>query len=419
MVTVSTSKTSVPAPQYGLLKKLLAAVIVSAFLVLLVVLHHNLLTALFPGHNDFLVVWEAARSYWQDGLNPYLEQTTTNIQMRMFGRLATADDLSVLFFAYPMYTVAVLLPLVYMPYAWAAAIWMVALEAMLITALFMICDLIRWRPSPLMLGLLLLMTFGFYFAVRGLLLGQVGVMVYWLEILALWALWKGRDHLAAVALALSTMKPQMGFLLIPLLLIWALANRRWRFLIGFTAASVVLMALSFALEPGWVSDWIAQVALYPSHAVIGSPVAVVTEMALGLGGWAELLVSGVIGLWLLAQWVPLLRGHSERWLWVCALTLAVTHVVAPRTATPHYIVYFLPIVFLLAALVRRRQTLVAVMVALAVVILPWVQFMLTLGESKFEHPSMYIILPFLSLPSLWFTRRGWWEQAAAQKASTP
>jgi hypothetical protein len=401
------------------MRTLIATLVVIGFLAGLVVLHHNLLTAPFPGHNDFLVVWEAARSYWQDGLNPYLPEATTNIQMRMLGRLATLEDNSVIFFAYPMYSVGLLLPLVYMPYAWAAAVWMVALEVMMVTALFMICDLIRWRPSPLMLGLLLLLTFGFYYTVRGLLLGQVGVMVYWLEILALWALWKGRDNLAAVALALSTLKPQMGFLLIPALLIWALVNRRWRFLIVFSGAGLVLLALSFIMEPTWVTDWVSQVALYPSYAVIGSPVSVITGTWLGLGGWAEWLMSGVLILWLCIQWVPVVRGQPERWLWACALALAVTHLVAPRTATPHYIIYFLPFIFLIASIVRRdrrRGAMLALLAVAALIALPWVQFLVTLGDTKFEHPSMYVTIPFISLPLLWFTRRWWWEQAAGQKA---
>lgn len=399
------------------IKATLGILVLFAFLVVLVVLHHNLLTEPFPGHNDFLVVWESARSYWQDGLNPYLEQTTINIQMRMLGRLASPDEYSVFFFAYPMYTVAFLLPLVYMPYAWASAIWMVALEVMLVTALIMICDLIRWRPSPMMLGLLMLLTFGFYYTVRGLLLGQIGVMMYWLEIVALWGLWKGRDNLAAIALALSTMKPQMGFLIIPALCLWALMNRRWRFLSVFIAVSLLLITLSFLMEPTWMADWLTQVALYPSHAVIGSPVSVITEMMLGLGSWAEIGVSGLIVLWLIVQWVPVLRGHPERWLWACALALSVTHVVAPRTATPHYVVYFLPFVFVLSAWVRRNAAM-AIVVIVALIILPWIHFIGTLGDGKFEHPSLYVTIPLISLPVLWWTRRWWWNLEVQKASST-
>ena len=56
--------------------------------------------------------WEGVRSYWRDGLNPYGEAASANIQQRIYGRMA-ADDEDPGYFAYPFYTVFVLLPLVF------------------------------------------------------------------------------------------------------------------------------------------------------------------------------------------------------------------------------------------------------------------------------------------------------------------
>lgn len=184
-----------------------------------VIATHQILTEPHPGHNDFMSRWEGARAFWRYGLNPYGDEASLKIQERIYGRAATDDEDPGLF-VYPFYTVFLVWPLVYTSYAWASAIWMVLLEACLIGALLLGMDLFRWRPPVWLLIVLFLWTLVYYFAARGLLLGQPGLLVYFFEVLTLWSLAKGHDRLAGTALALSTIKPQMGFLLVPFLLLW-------------------------------------------------------------------------------------------------------------------------------------------------------------------------------------------------------
>ena len=374
---------------------------------------HDVLTAPHPGHNDFMSRWEGARSYWRDGLNPYGEAASANIQQRIYGRMAAAGE-DPGYFAYPFYTVFVLLPLVFTTYAWAAAIWMVVLEAGLIAATVMLLDLYGWRPRPGLLGVLLLWTLANYYAARGLLLGQPGLLVYGLHALALWALARRRDALGGVALALSTIKPQMGFLLIPFLLLAGLSLRRWRFLAAFAGAGAVLAGLSFALVPTWLGDWLAQIERYPSYTALGAPVWIVTRHYLGLGAPAEWAAN--TALWALLAWawaMVLWRGRSERFGWTVMLTLTVTHLSAMRTATPHYVVFTIPLLFYLRDLTHRQRNgaRFAAAILLALLVIPWAHFMLTV-EGEFEHPTLYLPVPFGMLVLLWFSRRKWWTADA-------
>jgi hypothetical protein len=375
-----------------------------------VIATHNALTEPHPGHNDFMSRWEGARSYWQDGLNPYGKQASLNIQQRIFGRAAREGE-DPGFFAYPFYTVFLVWPLVYVSYAWASAIWMVALEACLIAALVLLLDLFRWRPSPWLLALLLIWTLLNYFAARGLILGQPGHVVYFMQVATLWALAKGRDRLAGVALALSTIKPQMGFLLVPFLLLWAWRARRWRFIGAFAAIWGGLMIASFALLPSWLSDWIDQLRRYPSYTAFGSPVWIVTRKYLGLGAageWAANLILWAVMLW--AWYGALFLRQAERVDWAIMLTLTITHLSAARTATPHFVVFTIPLVFYFRALSRETQrgALWVALILLALLVWPWAQFLLTI-EGDFEHSSLYLPLPFGMLILLWATRRYWWD----------
>lgn len=402
------------------------AAILLLLLVANVAVTERVLTGPHAGHNDFLSRWEGARSFWREGLNPYGAEASLNIQQRIYGREALPDEDPGLF-AYPFFTVFVIWPLVYLSYAWASAVWMVLLEVCLVAALLMLLDLYGWRPRPLTLAGLLITTLLCYFPARGLILGQPGLLVYFLEVLTLWALARRQDRAAGVALALSTIKPQMGFLLVPFLLLWGWRARRWQFVSAFGVAGAILLLASFALQPSWLADWIDQLQQYPSYTAIGAPVWIITRHLVDLGPVVEGVVTATLYVVLLAAWTAVLvAGRGERMEWTVMLTLTVTHLAAVRTATPHFVVFSMPLVFYLQHLARTRRGrywLAAVLALL--VILPWVQFLLTV-EGKFEDASMYLPVPIGMLLLLWLTRRMWWRAGGflggtghAQRAPRP
>jgi hypothetical protein len=388
---------------------MLIVLTVVALLAGMTVLTHNNFTAPYPGLNDFMSRWEGARSYWIDGLDPYGDAASLNIQNQIYGRpVQEGEDPG--FFAYPFYTLFFVWPLVHTSYAWASAVWMVLLAACLVASVFLILNLFDWRPKPLVLGLLILWSLLFYFSARGLILGQPGLLVYFLEIAALWAIAKGHDRSAGVALAFSTLKPQMGFLIVPFLLLWGVRARRWRFVMAFTGVLGVLVVASFLMQPSWLGDWIAQIQRYPSYTALGSPVWIVTQYYLGLGSIGEWAVNLIFYGFMLWTWYGVLvQGRTDRWLWAAVVTLTVTHLVAPRTATPHYVVFMLPIIFYFREIVRANRrwgSVFVVLIIAALVFLPWMHFLLTV-EGEFEHPTVYLPLPFAMVILLWLTRKLW------------
>src|SRR5258708_28884585 len=104
-----------------------------------------------------------------------------------------------------------------------------------------------------------------YNSIRTIILWQLAGSVAFLIILAVWALKSKRDILAAVSLALASIKPQMVFLILPLLVIWALLNKRSRFVLSLVLSLGMLAGLSFISIPSWLGDMLNQIRQYPSY----------------------------------------------------------------------------------------------------------------------------------------------------------
>lgn len=373
---------------------------------------HDFLTEPFPGHNDFLSRWEGTRSFWIDGLNPYGEEASLNIQNHMLGRPATENEDQVLF-AYPMYTAILIAPLVLVNYAWASAIMMVIMEVMLVIALFLLLDLFKWRPGALTLALLIVASLFSYFPARGLILGQLGLVSYFMYVLAFWSLKKDRDRIAGIALALATIKPQLGFLIIPFLLLWGIKVKRWQFIGAFAVSMGILVSVSFILVPTWLVDMWQQVANYTGYAP-PSAGEMLFEEALGLPSSVRYITYILLWIPMLIGWYQvLIQGKLERAMWVAMLTFTITNTASPVIATPHFVVFFIPLIFYLKHLSKiKRGNLWFTLLLLFLLVEPWIRFLMTIDAIEKLENAAWMTYPeaIVILLSLWFMRHLWWEQ---------
>lgn len=373
-------------------------------------LFHDIFASRVPGANDFFSRWAGARLYLTRGWDPYGEETSLWIQQTIWGHPAGPDEDPSLF-AYPFYTIFVIAPFALIPtYDWAQAAWQVTLQVVMLATLFILLQYYRWRPAPWLLGVLVLWMILFYPTARSLILGQIGLVVFGLTVLALWLLFRAEppglitDAWAGALLAITTVKPQMQFLIIPFIILWALRQRRWGVIGGLGIALAALVGVSFILLPTWASAWLAQVSLYPSY----TPPAVlyiVTREVLPFGAAAE-IVERVLDILLLAYllyewWRVLWRNADALTDWVIGLTLVITHLIAPRTATTHYVVFVFALIPIFRDMVHWKPwgswTAAGLMIILVVGM--WWLFLVTLSGRQ-EHNLVHVPLPLVVLALL-------------------
>jgi len=393
--------------------------VIGLLFILSVYATHQVFTSKYLGANDFYSRWKGAQVYWQDGLNPYSDHATLAIQQGIYGRPAEpGEDPGP--FAYPFYTVFLLFPLVWLPYDWVEAIWLVILEFALVGGVMLCLSLARWRLPPILLLLASLWAVAFYHSARTVALGQFAGLIFLWTTGTLWALQRKHDIAAGALLACTTIKPQMSFLLIPALLLWGVGQRRWRFVGALGGATALLAGLSFILLPTWLGQFIDQMAAYPSYTAIGSPVWIIAHYYLPqLGTPLEIGLSVVLLLWLFFEWRRLpVASEDGILLWLIGLTLIVTNLVTLRTATTNYVILYIPLFYGLSIAARcqtRRSTGVWLALFFLVTIIGMWALFLTTVENRFEHPIVYLPLPIgLLIAFIWGRRalqegpdRGW------------
>lgn len=368
-----------------------------------------------PGGNDFLARWNAANMWLKEGYNPYDPAVSLRTQTYIYGRAANleaGEDLA--HFVYPMPSMLFFGPFGLLPYDQARALWMTVLEIGLALLAVIGLAAARWRPQTAVLIALPIFSVLWYHGVRAVIVGQFAVIESLLLVGALVAIQRERDLLSGILLGLSISKPQMSFLLIPFVLMWALSRRRWQVPAAFAVVSLGLVAISFALVPSWLMDWLRQLYAYPSYTSLGSPIAIFAEALTGDGRWLTWVVSVGLLLALLWEWRSSMGSADPVFQWTAAMTLVVTNLIAFRTATTHYIILLPALCLVFAEWSRRwaRQGLLATLSALITLGLGlWALFLATV-EGNQESAWMYFPVPLLSLLGLWWIR--WWVQRRAR-----
>ena len=367
--------------------------------------------------NDFFQRWYGVRAFVLEGRDPYSPQISREVEQLVFGGPPSHDIALAQYpgdFVYPFPFALVIAPLVFFPYEVASALWIGLTGAAIVISFVLMADLFRWRLAPWLLIVAIVWVLTFYPASRGIFLGQPGTMVVCLELIALWALNRRLDLLAGIALGISTYKPQLGLLLLPALGLWALRFGRWHFVVSLIVTTLLMYGVSLVLLPAWPGEWWAQVSSYNGYTEIGAPVAIITGTYLPfLGRPGEILLTvALVGLVAWA-WATLLWRRDMRYFnWTVALTLTVTHITLLRTATPHYVVFLVVLVFTFRELYRTGGP-IPVLVSMAILTFGlWALFFMTLYV-RFESPLMYLPLPLLALLLLLFMRNNWAENAPA------
>ena len=285
--------------------------------------------------SDLYPRWLGARELLLHHRDPYRADITREIQMGYYGRpldpTRPNDPKDQQGFAYPIYVVLMLAPTVMLPFSIVHGMFFWLLALLTVTSVPLWLGTIRWRISGSATFIWILFTLGCFPAIQGLKLQQLTVLVAAVIAGSMYALARRRFVLGGVLLALATIKPQLVFLLILWLCIWALGNwrERQRVLWGFAITMAVLVVAGEFLLPGWITEFRTAMKDYYRYTGGGNSVLDVAFSPM----WGRITSALLVGIVVVFAWRN--RSASEdtaTFQWLVCFILATTLLVIPMFA---------------------------------------------------------------------------------------
>jgi hypothetical protein len=316
--------------------------------------------------SDLYPRWLGARELLLHYRNPYSREVTLEIQEGYYGRRLDParpnDPKDQQGFAYPVYVVFLLAPLVGIPFPELLIIFYWSLVLLTAATVWLWLRTLRWQLPLMAVATCMVLTLGSFPAVQGIKLQQLGLLAAALLAGSSACVATGFLFCGGALLALATIKPQLAWPLVAWLLLWAVGDWRGRrrLVFGFGITMVLLLGGAEIILPGWWRMFAEALGQYRHYTQSQSVLEVMLNEIFGsaAGGVVGRVGGQILAAIAVLACVPVLwklRGQAadaSGFSCATALVLALTVMVVPMYA-PYNQVLLLPAILLL---VRERAS---------------------------------------------------------------
>jgi len=300
--------------------------------------------------SDLYPRWLGARELLLHHRNPYGDDIAIEIQKGYYGRALDAsrpnDPKDQQGFAYPVYVVFLLAPLIGLPFHAVQIFFHGLLIVLTAASVWLWLRALRWQLPIPAIAICMLLTLGCVPAVQGLKLQQLTLLAAAMLAASAACVASGFLFCGGVLLALATIKPQLAWPLVAWFLVWAMSDWRLRLRVvfGFALTMALLLAGAEIILPGWLRMFVEGLHKYHRYTQNQS----VLDMLVPWGVSGKILAAAAVLACAFFLWRT--RGEpaaAEAFGRATALVMALTVLVVPMFA-PYNQVLLLPAVFMLA-----------------------------------------------------------------------
>jgi len=314
--------------------------------------------------SDLYPRWLGARELLLHHRNPYSREVALEIQEGYYGRRLDAarlnDPKDQQGFAYPVYVVFLLAPLVGIPFPELLIIFYWSLVVLTAASVWLWLRTLRWQLPLIAVVACMVLTLGSFPAVQGIKLQQLSLLVAALLAGSAACVASGFLFCGGALLALATIKPQLAWPLVVWLLLWTAGDwrGRMRLVLGFGLTMILLLGGAEIVLPGWWRMFAEAIGQYRHYTQSQSVLEVILNQMLGsaASGIVGRVGGQILGAIAILACIPVLwklRGQAadaSGFSCATALVLALSVLVVPMYA-PYNQVLLLPAILLL---VRER-----------------------------------------------------------------
>ena len=267
-----------------------------------------------------------------------------------------------------------------------------------------------WKPAGYIFLLFLIFTIFSYHVVIPWLDGGLSIWAALFLVAGFLALHSGRDELAGISLALSTIQPQMVFLVVVFSLIWAAMRRRRLLILWFFITLIFFSILGLFVVPDWIIQYLRVLYKFQQNFSPGSPGILFKSALPGLGTQLGWFISGVLVIILFLEWWLAMRKDFHWFLWASCLTIVISQWIGIPTIPGNFSGLILPFILISALFAERWPRggqWVAVLMAVVLFVWEWALLYFDLiGAQPTMQLNLIIPLPLILLIGLYWVR--WW-----------
>ena len=363
-----------------------------------------------PGGELLFQRWTGARAFLIEQIEPYSTTVAERTQNVAYGRQAFSSEYPYVLND-PFYIVMLYIPLaLFSDFTIARGLWMLLSETALVMLIHTLIHSLEWEPPRWLYIAMMLVGLFSYYSLIAIGSGTPAVTMTFLIFAILYALRTFSDELAGALLFLIAYQWEVSALFFLFIMVFMIANKRWKILTGFGMSLVIMLAISFLTYPGWglpyfrgvLADWYRSANMTFGHIIS----AWFPDARFSIGFWSMLL----LGIALFLEWFGAVGAHYRRILWTVCLTLAVTPLMGFAIFPSNHVV-LIPALILIIMLVwerwvRQRVLYTLLVIAVALLAPFWLYYRVISGYPKIYSEVLLLLPPVITIVSLYWMR--WW-----------
>ncbi len=364
----------------------------------------------FKASDDFAPRYAAARLWLREGLSPYDPKVSEEARALQRDQGFTDNGFDAGSLIEPVFTLFIYMPLSFLPFMTARAIWMAIVAVSYMVAIFLAFRLSEIKLHPIEAILMTVLLLFWYPTFKLILTASILPPFVALTMLATYLGLKKEGTAAGVFLLICfSILPVSVLLAIFLMIIFA--SRRDPSLISVYIVGIgFLIAITLILFPGWIAAWFTNfIRIHPDFSWVRTPLMRLSELFPGAKSPIAITLHVVVALLLILEWYGLNHRDARTIRYKLMLTFLLLYLINLKSHGA-YLIFLLPALFLSFRFLREKWRffgkIVSWIIFLALVYFYWRRFA-GLGTWTVEEPSLIVLLlPFITLIGLqWFR---WW-----------
>jgi hypothetical protein len=261
-------------------------------------------------------------------------------------------------YPYPIWTVLIMLPFVVWSPQVSMLLWFVANLFMLAGSLAVLIDMLDWEISPALLAFVSTLSIFFLPVLTSMWLGQLSIFSLLILALTLHFFLSQKWIWLGVIVGLSFVKPQVMILLVGLLLLWSLLQRRWQVWLGFGVVIFIfiIISLPFISTPNQIIG--GGISSHLSTYIERTSTIWGLLLSIGSSWLIPALISFGLLIWLGWIWLPVLLGKGftkNRIFFLFSSAILVNLIAIPYSWMHNLLLLILPCGYCITLILKMKS----------------------------------------------------------------